>query len=112
MLSLPTGSVAPCISTRLRSSNSGVKNGSPWMWSQWVCEMKSEQFRGPSAASCSPSGRMPVPASRISSSPLAVSTEMQVVLPPYRTVDGPGTGSEPRVPQNLMIIALQSRPMP
>jgi hypothetical protein len=30
---------------------------------------------------------------------------MQEVLPPYRTVVGPGVGMDPRTPQNLMVVA-------
>ncbi len=33
-------------------------------------------------------------------------TSRQVVLPPYRTVPGPGQGIEPRTPQNLMCVAV------
>jgi hypothetical protein len=33
--------------------------------------------------------------------PSSLQTSMQVVLPPYRTVRGPGDGMEPRTPQNV-----------
>src|SRR6266851_10091030 len=52
------------------------------------------------AISDRPSSRRPVPASRIMSHPLVVRTSTHGVLPPYRTVVGPGLGIEPRVPQN------------
>src|SRR2546423_13895953 len=45
-----------------------------------------------------PSARMPEPASRTISSPSA-RISMQLVLPPKRTVSGPGTGIDPRTPQ-------------
>ena len=56
-----------------------------------------------SAASCtrrSPSARAPVPQSRTSSVPPSVRTSTHDVFPPYRTVPGPGVGTDPRVPQN------------
>jgi hypothetical protein len=39
-----------------------------------------------------PSARMPVPASTINVSPLAVRVSTHEVCPPYRTVAAPGTG--------------------
>jgi len=46
----------------------------------------------------SPRGRIPVPESRmIRQSPATIST--QEVFPPYLTVEWPGLGTEPRVPQ-------------
>src|SRR5207237_613432 len=47
-----------------------------------------------------PSDRIPVPASRIIIS-LSARNSTQVVLPPYRRVPGPGTGIDPRTPQNF-----------
>src|SRR6266403_2990127 len=47
-----------------------------------------------------PSSRIPDPASSTMSSPSA-RTSTQVVLPPYRTVAGPGTGIEPRTPHSF-----------
>src|SRR5262245_13211302 len=47
-----------------------------------------------------PSSRMPVPASRMTSQSVSVRTSTHGVLPPYRTVVGPGDGIDPRVPQN------------
>ena len=82
----------------------GLKNGKPWMWSQCACVMKSESFIGcawNSSSKARPSGRMPEPASSTTISPSA-RTSRQVVLPPYRSVPGPGTAIEPRVPQNLI----------
>src|SRR5262245_54448847 len=49
----------------------------------------------------SPSARIPVPESRITRPPSSGRTSMQDVLPPVRTVSGPGEASEPREPQNL-----------
>src|SRR5205823_5752689 len=51
-----------------------------------------------------PSSRSPVPASRIRSDPVLSRTSTQAVLPPYRTVSGPGVGIEPRVPQKRIFI--------
>src|SRR5688572_12419123 len=53
------------------------------------------------AMSDRPSSRMPVPASSSTSAPVGVRTSTDGVFPPYRTVDGPGLGIDPRVPQNL-----------
>src|SRR5215207_1253730 len=68
----------------------------------------------PSSCSMSerPSSRIPVPASRMMSHPSPVLSSTQGVLPPYRTVRGPGEGIEPRVPQNVSVrlIGLQSHP--
>src|SRR5437867_3919601 len=47
-----------------------------------------------------PSERMPVPASNTIIS-LSARTSTQEVLPPYRMVPGPGTGIDPRTPQNF-----------
>src|SRR5262247_3401351 len=52
------------------------------------------------ATSERPSSRMPVPASRMTSQSVSVRTSTHGVLPPYRTVVGPGDGIDPRVPQN------------
>src|SRR6516225_4544795 len=52
----------------------------------------------------SPSNRTPVPQSRITIVPLLVLTSTQDVLPPYRTVPGPGVAIDPRVPQNVIFI--------
>ena len=54
-------------------------------------------------ASARPSSRMPVPASRMISQPSSVRSSTQGVLPPYRTVSGPGLGMEPRVPQKVSV---------
>src|SRR5262245_31313768 len=53
-----------------------------------------------SASNSRPSGRRPVPPSRIMIWPSA-RTSMQEVLPPYLRVVGPGVGTEPRTPQNF-----------
>src|SRR6266542_1509585 len=37
-------------------------------------------------------------------------TSTQLVFPPYRTVLFPGTGIEPRTPQNLICAEIDSRP--
>jgi hypothetical protein len=44
---------------------------------------------------------MPVPLSKMKNVSSFVRISTQAVLPPYRTVDGPGVGTDPRVPQNL-----------
>ena len=51
------------------------------------------------AMSSSPSGRAPVPQSMMNRAPEFVTTSIQEVLPPNRTVPGPGVAMEPRVPQ-------------
>src|SRR5258708_3282518 len=51
-----------------------------------------------------PSLRMPVPASTTTRVPESERTSTHDVLPPYRSVFRPGTGSEPRTPQNLTLI--------
>src|SRR6266481_168074 len=82
----------------------GLKNGKPWMWSECACVMKSESFidcAWNSSSKARPSGRMPEPASSTTISPSA-RTSTHVVFPPYRSVPGPGTAIEPRVPQNLI----------
>src|SRR3954471_21487195 len=67
------------------------------------------------ATSERPSSRMPVPASRMTSQSVAVRTSTHGVLPPYRTVVGPGDGIDPRVPQNrnrnVMRLAPQRLPV-
>ena len=70
------------------------------MWSRWRCVRQMLIFCGPSSASSAPSARMPVPASRMTRDPFAV-TSTHVVLPPVRTVSGPGVAIEPRHPQIL-----------
>src|SRR5512134_1697997 len=77
------------------------------MWSQWVWEMRTVvSARGgrPAADSARAAASRPVPASR-NTRPVAPRTSMQGVLPPYRTVPGPGTGVEPRTPQKVSCIA-------
>ena len=54
---------------------------------------------GRSSCIATPSGRMPVPASRTSACPLSSRTSTHDVLPPYLTVSGPGAATEPRHPQ-------------
>src|SRR5215470_19047692 len=71
------------------------------MWSQCTCEINRLRLIGREPNSFSrarPSSRIPEPASNTISSPSA-RISMQLVLPPYRTVPGPGTGIEPRTPQ-------------
>src|SRR5688572_26704975 len=53
-------------------------------------------------------GNMPVPASRMMSSPASLLTSMQVVLPPCRTECGPGEAIEPRTPQKRTFIRATS----
>ena len=48
-----------------------------------------------------PSARIPVPESRMTRLPSSGRTSTHEVLPPVRTVSGPGDASEPREPQNL-----------
>jgi hypothetical protein len=49
---------------------------------------------------------MPDPASTTMSCPEADLIPRQVVLPPKRMVDGPGTGREPRHPQMLIFMSV------
>jgi hypothetical protein len=62
--------------------------------------MRMSALPDPRFMSSWPSGRSPLPASRIRSRPLGLVTLTQDVLPPYRAVRGPGVGIDPRVPQN------------
>jgi hypothetical protein len=48
--------------------------------------------------------RMPVPASMMMRVPAAELTSTHDVLPPYRSVRGPGTGKEPLTPQNRILM--------
>src|SRR5712671_1034972 len=59
------------------------------------------------ATSSAPSGRAPVPQSNRTVAPAAVVTPTHEVLPPKRTVPGPGVAIDPRVPQNRTRILLQ-----
>src|SRR5689334_12196978 len=59
--------------------------------------------------SARPSSRMPVPASRMISHPSSVRSSTQGVLPPYRTVLGPGLGMDPRVPQKVSVRLIGQR---
>src|SRR5579884_1420393 len=88
----------PQIVMERASSNSGAKNPSPSTWSRWRWVRTRSICSGPSAR-VSPSGRIPVPASRITSRPDALRTSTHDVLPPYLTVRSPGVDSEPRQPQ-------------
>src|SRR5919106_6213731 len=56
---------------------------------------------GTAPSSDAPSARIPVPESRITRLPSSGRTSTHEVLPPYRTVSGPGDAREPREPQNL-----------
>src|SRR3954471_11411799 len=60
----------------------------------------------PNASSISalPSRRRPVPASMMIGGSPRGRTSTHDVLPPYRLVVRPGTGIEPRTPQNLTFI--------
>src|SRR5215831_12674391 len=77
------------------------------MWSQCACEsrMLASPRPWPNAPSISdmPRFRAPVPQSSTSRPPPARS-ETQEVFPPYRTVDGPGAGIDPRTPQKEISI--------
>src|SRR3954454_19378340 len=54
---------------------------------------------GACAMSAAPSARAPVPQSKMMCSPALVVTATHDVLPPNRTVSGPGVAIDPRVPQ-------------
>ena len=56
--------------------------GKPWMWSQWLCVMKTCASTGWPGGSCCASEKMPLPASRMIRLSLSVRTSMHVVLPP------------------------------
>ena len=53
----------------------------------------------PSRTSRTPSSRMPVPASRITTSQPGGRSSMHDVFPPYRSVSWPGEAIDPRLPQ-------------
>src|SRR6185436_13111314 len=92
---------------------SGEKNGSPCTWSQWVwlIRIAARPRPSPHASSISalPSRRSPVPASMMIGGAPRGRTSTHDVLPPYRLVVRPGTGIEPRTPQNLTFIGWMRR---
>src|SRR5215475_5883618 len=92
----------------LPGSKRGRKNGRPWMWSQWVwlIRMCPRTGRSFAASSASPKSCAPVPQSRMTSVPSSARASTHAVLPPYRSVVGPGLASEPRVPQNRICIVV------
>ena len=75
---------APNTQIRFPTALSGLKNGSPWMWSQCVCErrMSAASARSRRLISSLPSGRRPLPASRMVSRPSRPVMLRQEVLPP------------------------------
>src|SRR2546426_804307 len=82
--------------------NAGLKNGNPWMWSQWRWEIiRYALIDSPFSMSRSPRFLIPVPASRMISSSLASLNSTHGVFPPYPTVCFPGVEIDPRVPQNV-----------
>src|SRR6185436_14406142 len=64
---------------------------------------------GGCATSSAPSGRAPVPQSNMKQAPALVVTPTHEVLPPKRTVPGPGVAIDPRVPQNRTRILRQGQ---
>src|SRR3954463_1941701 len=66
----------------------------------------SRSFRSRSAR---PSWGMRVRGWGMISQPSSVRSSTQGVLPPYRTVLGPGLGMEPRVPQNVSVRLIGQR---
>ena len=52
-----------------------------------------------------------MPQSRMMSLPPLVRSETHEVLPPKRTVPGPGAGIEPRTPQNVSSISARPSEM-
>src|SRR2546421_12886650 len=64
---------------------------------------------GACAMRLAPSARAPVPQSNMKRAPALVVTSTHEVLPPKRTVSGPGTAIDPRVPQNRTRIRPPSR---
>src|SRR5438093_9704243 len=62
------------------------------MWSQCVWLKRMLAPMGTRAVSASPSGRAPVPQSKMKTCPAPVRTSTHAVLPPKRTVRGPGVG--------------------
>src|SRR5277367_3357631 len=71
------------------------------MWSQcvWLSRIVARSGRGTLWLRSMPRGRAPVPQSKISRSPWLVMSSTHIVLPPNRTVEGPGVAIDPRVPQ-------------
>src|ERR1700690_1866933 len=78
------------------------------MWSQWVWLMRMWAAPLPDSNSLRinslPRRRMPVPASMMMRVPAAELTSTHEVLPPYRSVRGPGMGKEPLTPQNRILM--------
>src|SRR5438309_12076816 len=64
---------------------------------------------GVCAMSSAPSGRAPVPQSNIKQAPPLVVTPTHEVLPPKRTVPGPGVAIDPLVPQKRTLMASRGR---
>ena len=96
------------ISTSFPSRYIGAKNGRPWTWSQWVWLIRIDALPLPSPNASSirdfPRRRSPVPASMMIGDPPRGLTSTHEVFPPYRLVVRPGTGIDPRTPQNLTFI--------
>src|SRR5215203_5296606 len=67
------------------------------MWSRWRCVTR--MCISPLSGRTS-SARIPVPASRISVVPSESVVRTHAVLPPYRAVDSPGTGTDPLTPRS------------
>ncbi len=85
------------------------------MWSQCAWLKKMSPLTGdPFARAISdrPSSRMPVPASSTMSQSSAVRNSRHGVLPPYRTVELPGVGIDPRVPQKRTCSVIVRAPTP
>src|SRR4030095_15550983 len=66
----------------------------------WLSRIVAEMGFGVCTMSSAPSGRAPVPQSNMKQAPPLVVTSTHEVLPPKRTVPGPGVAIDPRVPQN------------
>src|SRR5262249_55150227 len=76
------------------------KNIRPWMWSRCRCVRRMCTLRT-RPASAIPNALIPVPASRITSVPSPAVTCTHDVFPPNPAACGPGTGTDPRTPQNV-----------
>src|SRR5436190_20713369 len=96
---LCVGDGGPQTSSVTSSSHSGAKKRSPSRWSRCRCVRSRRMWRVPRFVSSSPRPLIPVPASRTRTLPSSSATSTHDVLPPYRTVLGPGVGTEPRQPQ-------------
>ena len=103
------GVKVPLIASRKeRSEERDALDVVPMRMADKICFIK---VAGSVASRCSPSPRMPVPQSMIIRAPPGLVISTHEVLPPYRTVVGPGVASDPRAPPEPNVHGRTSRPM-